>query len=108
VRDEEQAFYERLGTLIRIRRKKRDLTQEKLAGDLGLTRTTMVNIEKGRQRLSVHQVVVLADILGCTTQELIPSLDRAHQLSDELRGKAPDDAALSFVTEISAASKGQT
>jgi hypothetical protein len=37
-----------------------------------LSRTTMVNIEKGRQRLAVHQLVQLGNALGCEPTELLP------------------------------------
>ena len=108
MRDNEQAYYERLGALIRQRRKNRRLTQVGLAELWGLNRTTVVNIERGRQRVSVFQLVVLADHLGCTPRELIPKLDEEHHLSEELRDKAPDDLARTFVSEISAASKEPT
>jgi transcriptional regulator with XRE-family HTH domain len=105
VRDDERIFYQRLGELIRLRRLRRGVTQEALAEHWGLNRTTVVNLEKGRQRVSVHQLVFLADFLGCTTQELIPETNDTLPLSDHLREKAPDDKARTFISEISAARK---
>jgi DNA-binding XRE family transcriptional regulator len=81
------------------------LTQEDLATLWKLNRTTVVNIEMGRQRVSVRQLVVLAEHLGCATQELVPPLAEAKMLSDELRRKAPDERAFSFASEIAAANE---
>jgi transcriptional regulator with XRE-family HTH domain len=102
---DEAIFYQRLGDLVRGRRKERHLTQEQLAELWKLNRTTVVNIEKGRQRISVHQLVVLADYLGCASADLIPSRETRHVLSDELRVKVPDERAFSFASEIAAAGK---
>jgi transcriptional regulator with XRE-family HTH domain len=65
-------FYVRLGEHIRAARTASGVTQQAMADRLGLNRTTMVNIEKGRQRLSVHQLVDLADALGCEPCDLLP------------------------------------
>jgi transcriptional regulator with XRE-family HTH domain len=105
MRDDEDAFYKRLGELLRARRKERHLTQESLASLWKLNRTTVVNIEKGRQRISVHQLVLVANHLGCHAQDLIPRLEEAQVLSDGLREKAPDERAFTFASEVVAAGK---
>lgn len=69
---------------------------------MSLTRTSIVNIEKGRQHLAVHQLVRLSDFLGCSPGDLIPSLEEEVMLSDRLRDMAPDARALSWVSEVSA------
>jgi transcriptional regulator with XRE-family HTH domain len=48
-------FYLRLGDLIRRRREQLRLTQAELGETLGLSRTSVTNIERGRQRLLVDQ-----------------------------------------------------
>ena len=68
---------------------------------MGLTRTSIVNIEKGRQHLAVHQLARMSDYLGCAPGDLIPSLE-GDMLSDALRDKAPDSRSRTFVSEISA------
>lgn len=95
-------FYEHLGERLRERRQSKRVTQEDLAQVLGLNRTTVVNIEKGRQRLAVHQLVQIADHLGCTPGELIPSLAEEGLLTDRQRSKVPDRAALGFITGVAA------
>jgi transcriptional regulator with XRE-family HTH domain len=101
----ELAFYRQLGDLIRDRRKERRLTQEQLAELWNLNRTTVVNIEKGRQRISVLQLVELADYLGCTSSDLLPSRSGSRVLSEDLRAKVPDERAFSFASEIAAAGR---
>jgi transcriptional regulator with XRE-family HTH domain len=66
-------FYARLGEQIRATRREGGITQEEVAERLSLNRTTIVNIEKGRQRLAVHQLVNLAAVLGCEPASLLPS-----------------------------------
>jgi transcriptional regulator with XRE-family HTH domain len=90
-----------MGDRIRERRTIAGHTQQQLADALGLTRTSAVNIEKGRQHLAVHQLVRVADFLGCAAGELIPSLEPVDALSDELREKAPDKQSLRFLSAIS-------
>ncbi len=52
--------------------KHKGLTQEKLAKAVGLQRTSMTNIEGGRQPLAVDVFVQLASVLGCEPAELLP------------------------------------
>jgi transcriptional regulator with XRE-family HTH domain len=66
-----EEFYVRLGQRIREARKSSGMTQEAAAARLSLSRTSFVNIEKGRQRLAVHQLVDLAKVLGFEPGELL-------------------------------------
>ena len=99
-------FYRRLGTSIRDRRRKQQITQEAMAAHMGLTRTSIVNIEKGRQHLAVHQLVRMSDLLGCAPGDLIPSAQEDAMLSEKFGDKLPDQKALSFMSEISAEASG--
>lgn len=49
------------------------MTQEKLGSLVGLSRTSIVNIEKGRQHISLHQLFVFADALKVRPEALLPS-----------------------------------
>jgi transcriptional regulator with XRE-family HTH domain len=62
--DEEKFLYQSIGNLIRKQRKKTRISQEELADKLGLSRTSIVNIEHGRQHPSVHLLVDLSRILN--------------------------------------------
>jgi transcriptional regulator with XRE-family HTH domain len=76
-------FYVQLGKRIRIARKDQGRTQEDIAARLDINRTTFVNIEKGRQRLAVHQLVELADALGCKPEDLLPSNGEVYGVDEE-------------------------
>lgn len=65
-------FYEELGKRVAAAREKRDLSQQKLAELLGLSRTSVTNIEKGRQPVDVHVLVGIANTLGVGILKLIP------------------------------------
>jgi transcriptional regulator with XRE-family HTH domain len=108
VKLKEEAFYRRLGEQVRDQRRRRGLTQEALSALWNLDRTTVVNIEKGRQRISVYQLVALANHLGCPPQEFLPELSEPAILSEGLRDKAGDDRAISFVSEVAAATRRPT
>lgn len=58
-----ERIYRRLGERIRAARLRAGLSQERLAGRLGLVRTSVVNIEAGRQRILFHQVKTFAAAL---------------------------------------------
>lgn len=100
------SFYKRMGDRIRERRQAKRITQDRLAAHMGLTRTSIVNIEKGRQHLAVHQLVRVSDLLGCAPGELIPSAQESITLSPKLRDQVSDKTALSFISEISAEADG--
>jgi DNA-binding XRE family transcriptional regulator len=59
-----EAVYRRLGQWVRQARKRRGLRQEDVAALMGLTRTSIVNIEAGRQRVLLHDALALLVILG--------------------------------------------
>jgi transcriptional regulator with XRE-family HTH domain len=65
-------LYKEMGTLIRRRRRALDLTQEKLAGRLGISRGALANIETGRQNVLVHQLYRFAAALDMDVQALLP------------------------------------
>ena len=72
-----KAFYTEVGRRIRDARKKIGLTQEALASLASLTRTSITNIEKGRQRLLLHTLADLAWALHVDPAQLVPSRDIA-------------------------------
>jgi DNA-binding XRE family transcriptional regulator len=68
-----EAFYSQVGEKVRFQRKKAGMDQETLARHLNLSRTTVINIEKGRQRLSLEHAWLASKILGISIEELLPS-----------------------------------
>jgi DNA-binding XRE family transcriptional regulator len=59
-----EVVYRRLGEWVRRARKLRGLRQEDVDALMGLTRTSIVNIEAGRQRVLLHDTLALLVILG--------------------------------------------
>lgn len=73
--DELTQFYEELGRRLRDARLDADLSQAKLAKLLGLTRSSIANIEAGRQRIQAHTVVSIAAELSMPIEKILPSRD---------------------------------
>lgn len=94
---DEKALYIEIGKRIRAARTSAEMTQDELAEAVGMSRTSIVNIEHGRQRLLIHSLVHIANATGVPPQQLIPPepLEDNHLLTDlrSDRGfeKAPDE-----------------
>jgi transcriptional regulator with XRE-family HTH domain len=58
------------GASLGIVRKDRGLTQEKLAGEAKLHRTEIGYLEQGRREPRLHTMLILADTLGESLDEL--------------------------------------
>jgi transcriptional regulator with XRE-family HTH domain len=66
-------IYRILGRAVAKRRKDLGLTQAAVAANLGLTRASLANIETGRQKVLLHHVYRMANILRARSIiELIP------------------------------------
>lgn len=65
-------FYREIGSRIRIEREELGFSQKELADGVGLTRTSIVNIEAGRQHLPLHTLYAIADALGVSVYCLLP------------------------------------
>jgi transcriptional regulator with XRE-family HTH domain len=61
-----------LGKKIRQQRQSSGLTQAELADRLSISRTSLTNVELGRQRLLVDQLYKMADVLNTRPQDLLP------------------------------------
>lgn len=71
--DASREFYSEVGHRIRAARTQRKLSQAGLASVVGLARTSISNIEKGRQKLLLHTLQDIADTLGVEAALLLPS-----------------------------------
>ena len=67
-------FYKLMGEAICVQRMHRGLSQENLGRAIGLTRTSVTNIEAGRQRILAHQVPMVAAALNCRIGDLIGNI----------------------------------
>ncbi|WP_192827281.1 helix-turn-helix transcriptional regulator [Bradyrhizobium sp. OHSU_III] len=68
-------FYLRLGDSIRRRREELRLTQAELGESLGLSRTSVTNIERGRQRLLIDQFQRVCKALDVPADMLLAALE---------------------------------
>jgi y4mF family transcriptional regulator len=65
-------LYRTIGHLVRAARKELHLTQDDLARRIGLTRTSINNIEQGKQRIQIHMLYSIADALNVAPTALLP------------------------------------
>jgi len=68
----EEIFYEQIGERIRNFRLTAGINQEVFSELLNMTRASIVNIEKGRQRPSIFLLITIAHILNIDYIDLIP------------------------------------
>lgn len=66
-----EPVYQAVGARIRMLREMLDRDQASLAKAVGLTRTSIVNLEAGRQRVQLHQLSALAKALGTSEKCLL-------------------------------------
>lgn len=74
---DDKMLYAELGRRIqRYRRMQSPLmNQESLAKRVGLTRTSVTNIERGRQKVTLDTVYRLCEVFGISIAELMPALN---------------------------------
>lgn len=72
---ETDLIYKEFGKLLKKSRTAANLTQEALAKRVGLSRTSITNIEKGRQHINLHMLYVLSNSIGIRPSDLLPDKD---------------------------------
>lgn len=73
-REAERLFWAELGLRIAIARDTKGFTQTTLSRRVGLSRTSVANIEAGRQRVDVFGLRVIANAIGCGMLTLLPKV----------------------------------
>ena len=95
----EDEYYRRFGHSLRRVRKAAGLSQEDLAGAIGLTRTSVSNIENGRQKVLLHAFEKILRVLNVQPSDLLP--ETASGSSKHLMGldrlREIDEPGLKFV-----------
>ncbi|RFZ92944.1 XRE family transcriptional regulator [Mucilaginibacter conchicola] len=84
----EEVFYEKIGERIRNYRLTAGINQEVFSELLNMTRSSVVNIEKGRQRPSLYLLITIANILKVDYIDLVPvelNIERVEQHEQTLR-----------------------
>ena len=105
-----RAFYEEVGRRIRDARlqRKPKLTQLGLANLVSLTRTSITNVEKGRQKILLHTLADIANALHVQPASLLPAdgAEAEQRLDDALKDMSrPEKVWIKSV--VSAAQKGR-
>lgn len=72
----EEAFYREFGEQVRVARLDAGLLQEELGHYLHLTRSSIANIETGRQGVSVYIAMQIHGLLGISIRGIEPNPDR--------------------------------
>jgi transcriptional regulator with XRE-family HTH domain len=68
----QKEFYRRFGQILRRARKASGLSQEDLGKAVGLNRTSVSNIEKGRQKILLHTFSEVLRVLKLEAKDLLP------------------------------------
>ena len=68
----ERQFWTTLGERVRAFRKHGDMTQGELAEEAGYTRTSIANLEAGRQKMPAYGLYRVARALGVRLWEILP------------------------------------
>ena len=79
-------LYTRIGDHLKTIREQRGISQLDLANAVGVTRSSVANVESGRQRIQIHTLIAACQALGC---------DPADIISRALEGADPLAAVLS-------------
>ena len=66
-----EAVYFAIGARVRMIRETLGIDQGELATRVGLNRTSVTNIEIGRQRIALHKLADFAEALGTTPKNLL-------------------------------------
>ncbi len=73
---EKDQLYKGLGEKIRSLRREQEMTLEDLAekSELGLSKSSIINIEKGRQQITVYQLYRLALALNVRLEQILSEI----------------------------------
>lgn len=66
-------LYRDVGRRVRDARSAVRMTQAQLAGRVGVTRSSIANLEAGRQRIPLHLLLWIAEALDTRPEKLLPS-----------------------------------
>jgi transcriptional regulator with XRE-family HTH domain len=94
-------FYKLVGDKVRLARLAAGLSQALLAEQVGLTRSSVANLEAARQRTSLYHFVLIARALKTDVGKLLPSEPSQYDpnLTSDLSDKLSDlpESAQEFV-----------
>lgn len=90
MQDGKADFDRALGARIRKARERVGVKQEQLAQAVGLSRTSITNIERGRQGVQAYLLARVAEVLGRPAAELLPlPAAEPSEVSEKVRDLEP-------------------
>ncbi len=102
-----ESIYPQVGQKMRKLRMERRLSQKDLAQAIGLSRTSVVNIERGRQKILLHTLYDIADVFEVPVTELLPERSGSEErmLADPLAQSDPSIRAFFYAMQEMAQKK---
>jgi transcriptional regulator with XRE-family HTH domain len=89
--------YQALGHQLALARRSAGLTQREVAQRAGISRPTLANIEKGRQRVLYHQFLFIARALGADPRAMLPVSSQLTPALEDLDGLQPPPGVVEWV-----------
>lgn len=74
-------LYEEIGRRIREQRDKLNWTQQELSEKMNFTRSSIANIELGRQKIQIHILYEFSSVLGVSPFDLLPQFSEIERNS---------------------------
>lgn len=68
-----------VGTRIKLLRIKRKMKQKDVAKAIGVSQAHLSNIESGHNVLTLHLLLKLHDVLGCSCREFFEDVNDSHE-----------------------------
>lgn len=104
-RTRDEQLYQDIGIQIEKFRVKHGLTQSQLANQCGLTRTSIVHIERGRQKLPIDRLYSIAEALQISVHDLLPKFRPALKI-DPISSNTISETAKQQVEQLLKKYKG--
>lgn len=71
-KEEEVSYTDYIGFKVKTLRKEHEYNQEDFAKKIGVSRTTIVNIETGKQQLTINNLYKIFELLGIDSKRILP------------------------------------
>lgn len=78
-REPDDNLYRLIGLRVANFRNKKKISQAALAEQVGVARTSVTNLESGRQRVTLDHLNQIAEVLGVELSELMPTRKQLRQ-----------------------------
>lgn len=96
---EENDFYFQFGKNVKFYRCRKNLTQQQLSALTQLARSSIANIELGRQKILLHQLFDLAKALDVEPFDLLPKSDE-RDVAAQLRAEHYSEPVIEWANRL--------